>query len=350
MSSLRENFLSVWEGAQEAHEAALLEAHAVSLTVDGAFVTLGADLLVDNLVVTEVVRLVKSEVLSHILDIQTKRYTSFENHVQFGKDLAFLHDGLVGDKDTAVEFRREETDEFFACGLVLILEESSGEVVKEGLLKQHINQPKAEAGLQLVQEFVAMDKLLVVVNDGLVNVQSDLGVEHVRQLLAHARVVQVHQPFINLLELGRVFFIILAFIKNIVDEAHHDGEHQDAHELNAHGEAVLQRSVTFLVSITHSCESRHHPVDRGNVHEALIISRLFFYLADPTRVDDTLIQTDANPPTGDEMHDKNQGQKQDRELLGSMDRVFLDMDPTDAIQPMYYPFQDSSSSVEVGVA
>lgn len=331
MCSLREYFLSVREGTQETHEAALLEAQAVSLTVDGAFVAFGADLLVDNLVVTEVVRLVKSEVFSHILDIQTKRYTSFENHVEFGKDLAFLHDGLVGDEDTAVEFRREETDELFPCGLVLVLEESSREVVKEGLLKQHVNQPEAEAGLQLVQEFVAMDKLLVVVNDGLVDVQSDLGVKHVRQLLAHARVVQAHQPFVNLLELGRVFFIILVFIENVVDEAHHDGEHQDAHELNAHCEAVLKRSVTFLVSVTHSCESRHHPVDRGNVHEALVISGVFFYLADPTRVDDLLIKADANPPTGDEMHNKNQGQEQDRELLGSMDRVFLDMQATDAI-------------------
>ena len=176
-----------------------------------------------------------------------------------------------------------------------------------------------------------MDKLLVVVNDGLVDVQSDLGVKHVRQLLAHARVVQAHQPFVNLLELGRVFFIILVFIESVVDEAHHDGEHQDAHELNAHCEAVLKRSVTFLVSVTHSCESRHHPVDRGNVHEALVISGVFFYLADPTRVDDLLIKADANPPTGDEMHNKNQGQEQDRELLGSMDRVFLDMQATDAI-------------------
>jgi hypothetical protein len=31
------------------------------------------------------------------------------------------------------------------------------------------------------------------------------------------------------------------------------------------------------------------------------------------------------------MHNKNQGQEQDRELLGSMDRVFLDMQSTDAI-------------------
>jgi hypothetical protein len=83
----------------------------------------------DDLVVSKIIRLIKSEVFSHILDIQTERYTSVKNHVQLRENLAFSHDSLIGNKHSAVELRGKKTDELLTSGLVVILEECSREIV-----------------------------------------------------------------------------------------------------------------------------------------------------------------------------------------------------------------------------
>lgn len=104
----------------------------------------------NDLVVAKVVGFVESEVLRHILLVQTERYTSLEDHVQFREDLAFSHDGLIGNKHAAVKAGSKQADELLTGGSVIKLKERSAEVVQEGLLKEHVDESEAEAGLELV--------------------------------------------------------------------------------------------------------------------------------------------------------------------------------------------------------
>lgn len=226
-----------------------------------------------DLVVAEVVGSVESEVLRHVLLVQTERYTSFEDHVQLREDLAFPHDGLVGNKHPAVQAGSKQADELFPGRLVFVLEERPAEVVQEGLLEEHVNESEAEAGLELVQEVKVINQLLVVKPDGLADVDFDLLVEHTRQLLAHAGVVQSHQPHVHILQTGLLLVLVVRPHKDLVDEAHHDGEDQNAHELHAHGKAVLRGSVSLDVSVPHSGQGSHHPVNRGYIFElGLLVS------------------------------------------------------------------------------
>jgi len=148
------------------------------------------------LVIAEVVGLVKAEVLSHVLHIQTEGYTSVEDHVELRELLAFLDDGLVGDEHSAVQLSSELTPELLAT--VLFIETKySTEVLQERLGEELLDESRAKAGLELIEEFIIGDQLLVVILDGLVDVDFNLLVEHLGKLFTEASVIQFNQPDIH---------------------------------------------------------------------------------------------------------------------------------------------------------
>lgn len=106
------------------------------------FKTLGWLQPQQDLVVTEEVRTVESEVLVLIFNGEGKCYFAFEDHVEFGEVLAFLYDWLVCDEYTAVESGDEVADKLVAALETLatvVVREEVGEVDIDEIAEQFMD-------------------------------------------------------------------------------------------------------------------------------------------------------------------------------------------------------------------
>ena len=81
--------------------------------------------------------------------------------------LQTLDDCLIGNENSAIELRDEESEELSAClhnvALVIFVSEHMVEVSNHRL-KKLFDELIAEPGLELEQEIVAIDELLVVMS------------------------------------------------------------------------------------------------------------------------------------------------------------------------------------------
>lgn len=184
----------------------------------------------------------------------------------------------------------------------------------------------------------------MVVLYGLTNVDLNFLIKHGWQLFTHAGVVQFDEPYINFLQLGVFFLVVFASHEDFVNEAHHDGENQNTHELYSHGEAVLWRSVPLEVSITHGGESRHDPVDGHNIFglNSRGITDAAFSVPDPTVFD---VLSNADPSTGDEMHHGEKSHQEHKQVLALLKIILLEM--AGAIELSYKMSNECRRSVEV---
>ena len=132
-------------------------------------------------------------------------------------------------------------------------------------LEQLFDKLVSEAWLELQKELVAIDELLVIVGKGLLDVHLDLVVENLGQRLAHARVVQLDQPDVNLVALRLHNVDVSLKGEKSVDGAHDNGEDEDTDELNAHSVQVLFHRPSKDVSIADRGQSRDHPVKTRDV-------------------------------------------------------------------------------------
>lgn len=67
-----------------------------------------------DLVVTEVTGRLKRKIFVAIFVRQTKRHLTFKNQIQLTEMLEALNNSLVSDKDTAIQLRYKESEEFRA--------------------------------------------------------------------------------------------------------------------------------------------------------------------------------------------------------------------------------------------
>jgi len=162
------------------------------------------------------------------------------------------------------------TFEFLASTL-LVESEYSVKVLKERFREAFLNQSSSQTRFQLIEELIALDYLLVVIDNRLIDVHLDLVVEDRWQLFAHASVIQFDQPQVHCVLVAFLVFSIisLAAHENIIHEAHENREDQDAYEFNCHGKAVLNRSVALDISIADCGEGGAYPVEGDNVFELI---------------------------------------------------------------------------------
>ena len=115
---------------------------------------------------------------------QTERHFALEDQVELAEVLLALDDRLIGDENTTVEHRNEESQELSASladgALIVLISEHVIEVANHRL-EQLLDQLVPQARLELHQELVTVDELLVVVRQRLLNVYLDFIVKDLRE-------------------------------------------------------------------------------------------------------------------------------------------------------------------------
>jgi hypothetical protein len=113
---------------------------------------------------------------------QTDRHRSLENQVKFTELLKSFHHRLIGDENTAIKLGHEEGEELISALKALLVLEKMLEILNHGVEKLN-DELVAESGFQLIQIVISIDKLLVVVQEGLLDVDLDLLVEDLGETL-----------------------------------------------------------------------------------------------------------------------------------------------------------------------
>ena len=134
-----------------------------------------------NLVIPEVVGWVEHEELMLKLVPEGDHHLALEDHKQFIEVLSPFDYALVRDVDTAVQRDNKEGDELITCIIALVSEdvlELSFEVSK-----QLTHKFKSKAGLQLLQELLALLNSVLIEESLCLNVGLNALVQTFRQLL-----------------------------------------------------------------------------------------------------------------------------------------------------------------------
>ena len=170
----------------------------------------------------------QSEVLVTVLLRETESDLAIKDQVKLAEVLKALDDRLVGNEHAAVELRNEKGEELSSClhhGALVILEAEDVIEVADHGIEELLDELVAKARLQLQQEVVAIDQLLVVVGERLLNVDLDLVVENLGERLAHPRVVKLDEPDVHLVALGLNDIDISLSLQEVIHGAHDNRKH-----------------------------------------------------------------------------------------------------------------------------
>ena len=143
----------------------------------------------------------------------------------------------------------------------------------------------------------------MIVSQRLLNVHLDLVVEDLWQRLAHARIIQLDKPDIDLITFSLNNIDISLRRQKCVHCAHNDREDQYSNEFNDHRVDVLFISCTVDISVAYRGERGHDPVETGDVDEAavmVILRDLEILIRQPSSP--TFRLTDQYPAAGNHVH------------------------------------------------